>query len=174
MGTSYLDPRLACLTLGDSGVAMVVEGAPDVDVGFHALDLFTLGRYSGVCIARPTEREHGGWIMHTDALRFARISIKHDIAHAGHVFRRYGWAPDSFDHLIMHQTSKAGVDHVKFFEGIGQQAIKDQLKANTDEVMARGGFGSPTIFVGKTDMYFGNDRMPLVREALERLKARAA
>jgi 2-hydroxychromene-2-carboxylate isomerase len=50
----------------------------------------------------------------------------------------------------------------------------DKLKANTDEVMARGGFGSPTIFVGKTDMYFGNDRMPLIREALERLKARAA
>ena len=43
-----------------------------------------------------------------------------------------------------------------------------------DEVMARGGFGSPTIFVDKTDMYFGNDRMPLIREALERLKARAA
>ena len=55
-----------------------------------------------------------------------------------------------------------------------EQAIKDQLKANTDEVMARGGFGSPTIFVDKTDMYFGNDRMPLIREALERLKARAA
>ena len=32
--------------------------------------------------------------------------------------------------------------------------------------MARGGFGSPTIFIDKTDMYFGNDRLPLVREAL--------
>ena len=32
--------------------------------------------------------------------------------------------------------------------------------------MARGGFGSPTIFIDKTDMYFGNDRMPLIREAL--------
>ena len=33
---------------------------------------------------------------------------------------------------------------------------------------------TPTIFVDKTDMYFGNDRMPLIREALERVKARAA
>ena len=40
--------------------------------------------------------------------------------------------------------------------------------------MARGGFGSPTIFVDKTDMYFGNDRMPLIREALARRKERAA
>src|SRR6267154_481229 len=54
------------------------------------------------------------------------------------------------------------------------QAIKDQLKANTDEVMARGGFGSPTIFIDRTDMYFGNDRMPLIREALQRRRASAA
>ena len=40
--------------------------------------------------------------------------------------------------------------------------------------MARGGFGSPTIFIDKTDMYFGNDRLPLVREALARHKERAA
>ena len=37
-----------------------------------------------------------------------------------------------------------------------------------------GGFGSPTIFVGKTDMYFGNDRMPLIREAVLRLQEKAA
>jgi 2-hydroxychromene-2-carboxylate isomerase len=80
----------------------------------------------------------------------------------------------SQDSVLTEVCKKAGVDHVKFFEGISQQAIKDQLKANTDEVMARGGFGSPTIFVDKTDMYFGNDRMPLIREALERLKVRAA
>jgi 2-hydroxychromene-2-carboxylate isomerase len=37
--------------------------------------------------------------------------------------------------------------------------------------MARGGFGSPTIFVNKTDMYFGNDRMPVIRDALQRCRA---
>ena len=57
---------------------------------------------------------------------------------------------------------------------LAQQPVKDQLKANTDEVMARGGFGSPTIFIDKTDMYFGNDRLPLVRDALARRKERAA
>ena len=60
------------------------------------------------------------------------------------------------------------------FPDILMTAGEYQLKANTDEVMARGGFGSPTIYVDKTDMYFGNDRMPLIREALQRLKARAA
>ena len=37
--------------------------------------------------------------------------------------------------------------------------------------IARGGFGSPTFFVGD-DMYFGNDRLPLVRDALERAARR--
>jgi 2-hydroxychromene-2-carboxylate isomerase len=46
--------------------------------------------------------------------------------------------------------------------------IKARLKANTDEVIARGGFGSPTMFVDRTDMFFGNDRLPLVEAALER------
>ena len=69
---------------------------------------------------------------------------------------------------------RVGIEPEKFFAAIGQQSIKDQLKANTDEVMARGGFGSPTIFLDKTDMYFGNDRLSLIREALARAKERAA
>jgi 2-hydroxychromene-2-carboxylate isomerase len=92
------------------------------------------------------------------------------------VFAAY-WGDDkdtSKDSVLSEICQRVGVNTEKFFAGIGEQAIKDQLKANTDEVMARGGFGSPTIFVDKTDMYFGNDRMPLIREAVLRLKAKAA
>jgi 2-hydroxychromene-2-carboxylate isomerase len=92
------------------------------------------------------------------------------------VFEIY-WGEDkdiSQDAVLAEVCQRVGVDSAKFFEGIGQQAIKDQLKTNTDEVMARGGFGSPTIYLDKTDMYFGNDRMPLIREALQRRKASAA
>jgi 2-hydroxychromene-2-carboxylate isomerase len=41
------------------------------------------------------------------------------------------------------------------------------------EISSRGGFGSPTIFIDKSDMCFGNDRLPLVREALQRRKVGA-
>jgi 2-hydroxychromene-2-carboxylate isomerase len=44
--------------------------------------------------------------------------------------------------------------------------IKNALRVNTEEVIARGGFGSPTMFVNSSDMYFGNDRLPLVEAAL--------
>jgi 2-hydroxychromene-2-carboxylate isomerase len=98
------------------------------------------------------------------------------VAFARAVFEIY-WGEDrdiSQDEVLREVCARVGVDPQKFFAGIGEQAIKDQLKANTDEVMARGGFGSPTMFLDKTDMYFGNDRLPLVREALQRRKASAA
>ena len=92
------------------------------------------------------------------------------------VFETY-WGEDkdiSQDAVLAGICSKLGIDQQKFFAGIAEQGIKDQLKANTEEVVARGGFGSPTIFVNRTDMYFGNDRLPLIREALLRSKASAA
>ena len=92
------------------------------------------------------------------------------------VFEIY-WGEDqdiSQDVVLAEICKRTGVDAQEFFAGIAQQQVKDQLKANPDEVMARGGFGSPTIFVDKTDMYFGNDRLPLVRDALARRKERAA
>jgi 2-hydroxychromene-2-carboxylate isomerase len=57
-----------------------------------------------------------------------------------------------------------GIDGPAMLQGLGEPAIKNQLKANTEEAIARGAFGSPTFFVGD-DMYFGNDRLPLVRRA---------
>jgi 2-hydroxychromene-2-carboxylate isomerase len=91
------------------------------------------------------------------------------------VFEIY-WGEDqdiSQDAVLTEVCRRVGVDAQRLFAGIGQQAIKDQLKANTDEVMKRGGFGSPTIFLDTTDMYFGNDRLPLLREALLRKKQAA-
>ena len=66
------------------------------------------------------------------------------------------------------------IDPEPFFTAIEAPAIKDKLRANTQELIDRGGFGSPTIFVGGEDMYFGNDRLPLVRAALERSRAKPA
>jgi len=47
----------------------------------------------------------------------------------------------------------------------GTQAIKDQLRTNTEEAIQRGAYGSPTMFIND-QLYFGNDQLPLVRQAL--------
>jgi 2-hydroxychromene-2-carboxylate isomerase len=61
-----------------------------------------------------------------------------------------------------------GLDSEWVFTRSAASDVKERLKANTDEVIARGGFGSPTMFINKTDMFFGNDRLPLVEAALKR------
>ncbi|WP_447588095.1 2-hydroxychromene-2-carboxylate isomerase [Aquipseudomonas campi] len=47
----------------------------------------------------------------------------------------------------------------------GEQEIKDALKATTEEAIKRGAFGAPIMFVGD-QMFFGQDRLDFVREAL--------
>jgi 2-hydroxychromene-2-carboxylate isomerase len=98
------------------------------------------------------------------------------VAFARAAFEAY-WSRDediSRNDVLEGVCRAAGVDPADVLAGIADQAIKAALKANTDEVMARGGFGSPTIFVGGTDMYFGNDRLPLVRAAVLRARGGAS
>jgi 2-hydroxychromene-2-carboxylate isomerase len=81
------------------------------------------------------------------------------------------WAREqdiSQDDVLAELCEATDVNVKALFRGIAEPAIKDQLKSNTEEVIRRGGFGSPTMFVGD-DMYFGNDRLPLLRSALLRI-----
>lgn len=92
---------------------------------------------------------------------------------ASEVFAAY-WAHGrdiSQDEVLADLCTRVGVEPQWLFEGIARPGIKALLKANTDEVIARGGFGSPTMFVGGDDMYFGNDRLELVRDAVLRRQA---
>ena len=47
---------------------------------------------------------------------------------------------------------------------------ENKLRKNTENLIERGGFGSPTIFINDSDMYFGNDRIELVDYKLSKLK----
>lgn len=88
------------------------------------------------------------------------------------VFEAY-WGEDrdiADDAVLRDVIGKAGLDPDRIMQAIQDPAVKEQLKANTQELIDRGGFGSPTFYVNRTDMYFGNDRLPLIRDALERAK----
>ena len=87
---------------------------------------------------------------------------------AERVFHAY-WTEDrdiSRDDVLCDIASACGVDAEWLMQAIQQPAIKSALKENTDDAIRRGAFGSPTFFVGAKDMYFGNDRLPLVRRAV--------
>ncbi|MEX2231041.1 MAG: 3-oxoacyl-[acyl-carrier-protein] synthase III C-terminal domain-containing protein [Cyclobacteriaceae bacterium] len=100
---SFMDTRLACLTLGDAGAALILEKASENQIGFQELELQTFGRYSQYCIAKASEQ--GGMIMYTDSVNLTDVAVKSGAKHAMNVLQRAGWPPKSFQHLIMHQTS---------------------------------------------------------------------
>ena len=61
--------------------------------------------------------------------------------------------------------AQAGFDPAEVF-ALGNDAdVKAALKTNTEEAVARGVFGAPTVFVGEA-MFFGQDRLDFVRQAL--------
>ena len=54
-----------------------------------------------------------------------------------------------------------GFDGAKLLAATQDQAVKDQLMANTSEAVERGAFGIPTFYVGD-EMFFGKDRIDQV------------
>lgn len=85
-------------------------------------------------------------------------------------FQRYwGELKDiSQDEEVKNIAATAGLDVDEFFEKINDQSYKDRLREFTDELVERGGFGSPTMFLDGDDMYFGNDRIQLLVAKLDR------
>lgn len=68
--------------------------------------------------------------------------------------------------VLIAAANNVGLDGAALREASLSEGNKARLRANTDEAIARGAYGSPSIFVDGEDMYFGNDQLPLVEFAL--------
>ena len=67
--------------------------------------------------------------------------------------------------IVSEVLGQAGFDAAAMLALANEQTVKDQLKAATQEAVARGVFGAPTFFVGD-QLFWGQDRIEWVREAL--------
>jgi 2-hydroxychromene-2-carboxylate isomerase len=59
---------------------------------------------------------------------------------------------------VLHQ---AGIDEASLMARAGAPEAKERLRRNTDEALARGAFGVPTLFV-EGEMFFGFDSFPAI------------
>lgn len=150
---NVLDPRLACLTLGDAGAAVVLKKTECRDVGFHAIDLVTLGHYHPYCIAQPNPREHGGITMLTQSIKLANAGIREAEIHLGKIIRKIKWPLGRIDKIIMHQTSTKSIKS-------GMEAINRLFKKKVcDEdntvinIPQRGNTASTTHLVALDDCF---------------------
>ena len=69
--------------------------------------------------------------------------------------------------VVADTLQKAGFDAPALAALAADPEVKAKLIDVTDQAVKRGVFGAPTMFVG-TDMFFGQDRLEFVREALSK------
>ena len=131
-------------------------------------DLQDWARYSGINIRWPMS------IFPINSVKAMRGCIAADrqgklVPYARGVFEAY-WGLDrdiTQDDLLAEIALAAGLDPNEISTAIGSDKIKAELKANGEDLAQRGGYGSPTFFVNGNDMYFGNDRIPLIHSSLK-------
>lgn len=131
-------------------------------------DLQDWMQMSGLKIGTPTVFP----VNSVKAMRGALVALDAGklVPYARSVFRHY-WSEledISQPEVLAAIAVENGFDATDFLQRIEEAAIRDRLRQNTDELIARNGFGTPTMYVNDTDMYFGNDRLVLVERALQR------
>jgi 2-hydroxychromene-2-carboxylate isomerase len=75
--------------------------------------------------------------------------------------------------VVAEVLGRGGFDARAILDLASDPAVKEALKTNTEEAVRRGAFGAPTMFVGN-EMFFGQDRLDFVREALATRRSSAA
>lgn len=141
---------------------------------YYVKDLQDWARFCGVRVQMPANHP----ISSVKAMRGAFFAQEQGllVPYSQAVFETY-WGsenPDIADDQVLTAICKrVGLDADSYFAAIADQRYKDLLRQNTEELIARGGFGSPTIFINGNDMYFGNDRLELVEHCLQQLSGKS-
>ncbi|HEV2562513.1 MAG TPA: 2-hydroxychromene-2-carboxylate isomerase [Rhizomicrobium sp.] len=133
---------------------------------YYEKDLQDWAKLSGIAIGKPP-------VFPVRAVAAMRAVLAADeegalFPFARAVFEAYwGRLEDiSQPDILANVAWSVGLDSDRLLARSEEPEVKERLRQNTEELIARGGFGSPTIFIGGDDMYFGNDRLPLVEAAL--------
>ncbi len=135
---------------------------------YYVKDLDDWAHFAGITIGQPSVFP----VNSVKAMRGALVALDDGklVAYSRAVFEAYwGDLQDiSLPEVLGPIAARVGYEAQEFLQKIEAPAVKLKLRANTQELIERGGFGSPTMFVNGEDMYFGNDRLPLVEAALMR------
>ena len=67
--------------------------------------------------------------------------------------------------VLREVIAEAGLDADSLLAATADSDVKAELIRVTEEAVARGTFGAPTLFLGD-DMFFGQDRLDFIEEAL--------
>jgi 2-hydroxychromene-2-carboxylate isomerase len=128
---------------------------------YYSKDLQDWARFYGLKIGNPSVFP----VNSVKAMRGALVAEEHGkiSPYSRRVFESY-WGADrdiSQDEVLRDIVREVGLDEKEYFTKIASADYKTRLRTHTEQLIERGGFGSPSIFVEGV-MFFGNDRLPLV------------
>ncbi|OUX24430.1 MAG: 2-hydroxychromene-2-carboxylate isomerase [Rhodospirillaceae bacterium TMED256] len=135
---------------------------------YYRKDMHDWARMQGIDLIKPSIFP----LNSVKALRGAFVAIDEGkiSAYSKGCFKAY-WTDDqdiSQEDVLRPIAETAGMDGEAFMAKIAEEPIKRKLFETTDEIIAREGFGSPTFFLDKNDIYFGNDRLEVMQAAIDR------
>ena len=138
------------------------------EINYENKDLQDWANYCGLKIIPRNDDSKKTSIKALCGALFALEANKID-AYSGLVFDAYfaDLKDIANNDILTEIATNLELDLQGFQSAIDSIQSVEQLKKNAAELVERGGFGSPTMFVGD-DMYFGNDRMPLVEFSIGR------
>jgi len=134
---------------------------------YASKDLEDWARFCGVEIALPQP-----WPVRPEwAQRGAMAAIEAGLirSYAEAIFRAHfaaGWNIATRE-VVLDIAAGCGLAGASFEARLVADDVLAAIRRNSDELVKRGGFGSPTMFL-RDDMYFGHDRVPLLESALMR------
>lgn len=155
----------------------VYEGRQDISspkMRFFFTSLKEWAAWSGVPMNFPSPH-HPVKSVHVMRLCCALQDDQKSLQHFMHAaFAAYFTDQRNLDdpQVLAAIANEAGLDGEALLNQSQDDAAKATLRTNTQMVIDRGGFGSPTIFVGQghdykdAKMFFGNDQLPLVERAI--------
>jgi 2-hydroxychromene-2-carboxylate isomerase len=135
---------------------------------YYRKDMHDWAQMQGIDLIKPSIFP----LNSVKALRGAFVAIDEGkiSAYSAGCFKAY-WSNDqdiSQEDILRPIAEVAGMDGEAFMAKITEEPIKRKLFETTDEIITREGFGSPTFFLDKDDMYFGNDRLEVMQAAIDR------
>jgi len=153
------------------GVAHMRAAPVPAKVRHYYKDMTDWARRLGIVIGRPPV--YGGASRQLDSafvLRGALLALERDLIspYTRAMYEAYWHELRDLADLdtAVEVAARVGLEPGDFRRMVEGEQLARMIERNVDELVARGGFGVPTFFVEGADMYFGNDRLEFVREAL--------
>lgn len=103
-----IDPQFASLTVGDSGVALIMDGTTDEREGIDFSDFLTIAGFADLCLAMPSN-ENPGLAMYAEAVEIHRETIKRLPQVIRFMMDKHRFTGRDFDYVIPHQTSTRAI-----------------------------------------------------------------